>query len=312
MTGDGRFDWRDCIGQYRLYYLVRSLHVAAMALCLLNAVARFVLVAYAAESAGLQVEAAAACDAEGNDRRSASDKKIWSDRVSASKQNVQKSIAPAVVVEAAILVLMSGGFLLFFPACIHMFRRIESRLNAIIQEMALRSDVGTVLLPYEFSPAAADGARTQEEMQVVEARSFLGRMKHAAAVQRRRFLLCLVLVLAALLVQATDAVFVALVVINPLTAKPNPACDNCASCQSVEHLISEWFTGTPELFPLVVSMCSTLPLMFSLWLMLTKEDRALLLHPGRFRADAVALKPFESETEARLKAERVRMGVELL
>ena len=51
--------------------------------------------------------------------------------------------------------------------------------------------------------------------------------------------------------------------------------------------------------------------MLSLWLMTTKEDRALLLNPGRFRTDAIALKPVEDEATARLNAERVRMGIEL-
>ncbi len=312
MTDDGRFDWRDCVGQYKMYYLVRSLHVVVMVLCAMNVVARFVIVAFAAQSAGLQIEAAAACNAEGKDTRSPLSKKKWSDQVDTSKENVQKSIALAVVLEATILVLTSGVFLLFFPACLVMFRRIESRLHAIIQEMSLRSDVGTVFLPFEFSHAMADGAQIQEEMPVVEARTFLGRIKSAASMQRRRFMLCLILVQVALLIQSTDAVFVAFALINTSIAKANPACDDCESCQSVEHLMSSWYFRTPELFPLVVSTCSTLPLVFSLWLMMTKEDRELLLHPGRFRSDAIALQPVESQTEARLKAERVRMGVELL
>jgi hypothetical protein len=45
---------------------------------------------------------------------------------------------------------------------------------------------------------------------------------------------------------------------------------------------------------------------------MTKEDRALMLNPGRFRTDAIALQPVEDETTARLNAERVRMGIELL
>jgi len=45
-------------------------------------------------------------------------------------------------------------YMLFSPACIVMFRRVERRLDAIIEEMNLRSGVGTVLLPFEFSPEA--------------------------------------------------------------------------------------------------------------------------------------------------------------
>jgi hypothetical protein len=309
--GNRRFDWRDCVGQYKMYYLVRALHVVTMALCVLHVVARFVNVAHFAESARLQAEAAAACDAEGRDTRSLSDKQEWSERVLASQKNTAIAHAPAAVLEGAVLTVTAGGFLLFSPACIVMFRRLERKLHAIVQEMSLRSEVGTVFLPFEFSPEASDGARTQLEMTVVEARAFLGRMKSAAASQCRRFLLCLVLVLAALVIQALDALFTAFVHIHPFFAKPNPSCDYCGSCQSIEHLMSAWYTGTPELFPLIISTCSTLPLLFSLWLMLTKEDRELLLHPGRFRIDAIALQPASDELSARLKAERIRMGIEL-
>ena len=73
-----------------------------------------------------------------------------------------------------------------------------------------------------------------------------------------------------------------------------------------------WYSHMPEISILVVSTCSTLPLMLSLWLMMTKEDRALMLNPGRFRTDAIALQPVADEATARLNAERVRMGIELL
>jgi hypothetical protein len=66
-----------------------------------------------------------------------------------------------------------------------MFSRVERRLDTIIQEMNLRSDVGTAFLPYEFSaPASRTLDRTQLEMPIVEARTFLGSMKAAAASQR--------------------------------------------------------------------------------------------------------------------------------
>jgi hypothetical protein len=57
--------------------------------------------------------------------------------------------------------------------------------------------------------------------------------------------------------------------------------------------------------------------MFSLWLMITKEDRELMLHPSQFMTDEIShrLQPGQSvderEIEAKLKAERIRMGIEL-
>lgn len=274
----------------------------------MNVVASFVITAFYAQRAGLYDEAAAACNADGKDTRSQSEKDSWSRHHLAASEKVSISIAASVVIQAAVLVLMAGAFLLFFPACIVMFRRVERRLDAIIQEMALRSDVGNVLLPYEFSPEAADGTRVQEEMQVVEARAFLGRMKSAAAAQRVRFLLCLVLVLLALVALASESLFFS---IYSFGANQSSSCGPCETCQSVFVFMKKWGDNAPEVIPLVVSTCSTLPLLFSLWLMMTKEDRAMMLHPHIFRTDAIALKPEESEVEVRLKAERVRMGVEL-
>ena len=207
MTGVEKFDWRDCAGQYRLYYLVRSLHMLAMLLCGISIVARVVAAAFVFEAAKLYDEAAAACNAEGTDTRSAADRKIWFDALSTAFGKTSESLSASRVTEAAVLVLTAGAFLLFFPACIVMFRRVERRLDAIIQEMSLRSDLGTVFLPFEFSPPAADGSQSQVEMQVVEARAFLGRLKSAAAEQGMRFFLCLLLVLAALVVRAAFAVF---------------------------------------------------------------------------------------------------------
>ena len=76
MTGVKNFDWRDCAGQYRLYYLVRSLHVLAMLLCGISIVARVVAAAFGLEVVKLWDEAAAACNAEGTDTRSAADREI--------------------------------------------------------------------------------------------------------------------------------------------------------------------------------------------------------------------------------------------
>ena len=280
-----------------------------MLLCGISIVARDVAAAFGFEAAKLYDEGVAACNAEGTDTRSAADRKIWEIAQSTAEDNVIGSLSASRVIEAAVLVLTAGAFLLFFPACIVMFRRVERRLDAIIREMNHKADIGTVFLPYEFSPAAADGARSQVEMQVVEARAFLGRLKSAAAEQGMRFFLCLLLVLAALVVRAAFAVFTAVAGID---SEYITACDECGSCQSVRYLMRRWYTYSPEVFALVISTCSTLPLMLSLWLMMTKEDRALMLNPGRFRTDAIALQPVADEAAARLNAERVRMGIQLL
>jgi hypothetical protein len=286
------------------------MHVIAVALCALIVMARVTLAAFAAQKAALFDQDAAAYDAQGNDLRSDSAKEDFKNQNSAASEKVEKTIAASKVLEAAVFLFMAGGFLLFSPACIIMFRRVERRLDAIIQEMSLRSDLGTVFLPFEFSPPAADGSQSQVEMQIVEARAFLGRLAAVASAQRWRFVLCMLLVLASLLLPAVDSFFNAVIALAP--QNQNKACGICESCQRTEFLMQTWYYYRPELFTLVLSTCSTLPLIVSLWLMMTKEDRELMLHPRRFRADSIDLRPVKSEMESRLKSECVRMGVELL
>jgi hypothetical protein len=318
------------------------MHVVVMLLCALNVPAWIAAAALYAEKAVLFDEAAAACDAGGNDLRSASARQEWDDRNNMSEKNINLAFVAVGGLEVAIRVLMALCFLLFFPACIVMFRRVERRLDAIMQEMNHRSDLGTVFLPYEFSPAAADGARSQAEMQVaettngarsqaemqvaemtngarsqvemqvVEARAFLSQMKSAAAVQSMRFWLCLALVLVALIVQSLLAVFIAAYSVG---LEKNPDCGECGSCQNVQQLQYGWYLYSPELASLVVSACSTLPLTFSLWLMTTKEDRELMLYPRRFRSDSIdfiAQQGAQGGTSPRVRAECVRMGIALL
>jgi hypothetical protein len=290
-----------------MYYLVRSMHAVAVGLCVLIAMAR---AAFAAHKAVLLDEVAVAYDAQGNDLRSASTKEHFENQDSAASDKVEKAIAASKVLEAAVFLLMAGGFLLFSPACIVMFHRVERRLDSIMQEMNHRSDLGTVFLPFEFSPPAVDGSQSQVEMQIVEARAFLGRLSSVASAQRWRFALCMLLVLAALLLPAVDSFFNAVIALA--NQSQNKACGICASCQPIGYLMQTWYFNRPELFPLVISTCSTLPLIVSLWLMMTKEDRELMLHPRRFRTDSIDLRPVKSEMESRLKSESVRMGVELL
>ena len=61
-TVNKRFDWRDCVGQYALYNMVRALHVFVMVLCALNVLARIVAAGFTAEVARLYDNAAAATD----------------------------------------------------------------------------------------------------------------------------------------------------------------------------------------------------------------------------------------------------------
>ena len=300
-----RFDCRDCVGQYTLYYWVRSMHKIAMLLCSLSIAAGIVAAGFRAEIAVFLDQAATATDAEGKETK-------------ASKQIFEKiqlvglnsSLGALVLLETLVLVLVTSGFLLFFPAIIVMFHRVEQRLHSLLQEMCLRSDHGTAFLPFEFSPRAADGSETQTEMQIVDARQYLRDIQSSAAAQRRRFLLCLVFVMAALVALVAHAIFAIYIAFN---GSPNAACGFCdLSCQRVPSLMFQWYNATPELLPLVVSLGSSLPLLFSLAMMTTPEDRALLMNSSTFRTEEISRLPVETERDARLRAERIRMGINLL
>lgn len=297
-----RFDFRDCVGQYTLYYWARSVNVIAVVLCVLNVLTRMVAGGVSVWRAGRFDEAASETDPAGGDtERSIS---IYERRDGESLSAT--AIAVSQVFEAAVLAFMAVAFMMFFPASIVMFRRVEQRLDTLLQEMSLRTDVGNAFLPFEFSPCAADGSEMQTEMPIVDARRYLQDIKASAATQRWRFSLCLVSVSTALVALALHAGFIAYVGIGR-----EKFCDDCGKGCSQRSLMQVWYLNTPEFTPLVSSLSSTLPLFISLWMMTTPEDRELLMHPHRFRTDAIAMQPVENDREARLLAERIRLGINL-
>ena len=182
-VGKKRFDWRDCIGQYALYYWVRSMHKIAMAICVLCVIARVVAAGFYAEQSAHYDDAAAASNS------SDSSKKLFD--VSGGGGGVSVTVSRCL--EAAVLVFVTVGFLIIFPATIVMFHRVQRKMDGLIQEMCLRTDQGSAMLPFEFTPRAADGSETQTEMPVTEVRQYMGDIRSAAAAQRWRFFFALCL-----------------------------------------------------------------------------------------------------------------------
>ena len=288
-----RFDFRDCVGQYALYYWTRSMHVIAMLLCSMHVVARMVAAGFTAEHAKLFDQAS-----EGNDTI---------DLRAEVSEMISRAISACRVLEAAALLLVVSGFLLFFPPIIVMFSRVEQKLSSLLREMQLRSDQGNVFLPFEFSPRSTDGSESQTEMHIVDARKYLSDIQRSASAQRRRFFGCLVFATTALVFLAAFALLSAIV---NTRAVLNSKCGKCdPACQNTYDMILIWIRFTPELFPLVAPLCSTLPLLLSLCLMTTAEDRAMLMHPNRFLTGQLSLD--RTELEVNLKAERIRMGIDL-
>jgi hypothetical protein len=300
-----KFDWRDCIGEYARYNMVRSIHVLAMLLCSLDILSRWVTVGGYVKRAGLYDQAAVSTSSSGAATNATA---AILDKLDSGAREVSIPSGLAQALEAAVMALEVAAFVLFFPTCIIMFRRVERRLDRILQEMSLRSDHGNVLLPFEFSPPSVDGSPSQTEMPISDARQFLNSVKAAASRQRNKFIFCLFFVLVALLCLSAQSTFTFAIAVQPFIGD-NLSCGYCGPCRSIEYVVLSWYRRVPELFLLFASMCSAPPLVFSLWLMTTPEDRALLLQPHKFLSSS--RHSIEDESKAKLRSDTVRMGIVL-
>jgi hypothetical protein len=127
-----------------MYYLVRSMNVIALMAAFLTFVAFLVRSAFAAERAALMDQAAASLNTAGHATVLQS--------IQANETNSMWISSARHYLVAVTLVFAFSKFLLFFPACIVMFRRVQLRLVGIVREMDHRPDNGIVFLPFEFSP----------------------------------------------------------------------------------------------------------------------------------------------------------------
>jgi hypothetical protein len=175
--------------------------------------------------------------------------------------------------------------------------------------MDLRPDNGNVFLPPEFSSQSETGAvGDQIEMSAGQARTVLGALQAAADAQKKRYLLCFAVMLLALLTQSSEHLLY--IILESQKAIENPICSACDPCQSVEYLYIVILGSIPELLILVDSVGLTLPLLFCLWLMLTKGDRALLMHPHKFISDEAPVQHDAAQGEQWLQGQRLRMGID--
>lgn len=238
-----RFDCRDCVGEYALYYWARTMRVIALVICSLCIAAGVVAAGFRAGLIMYLDRAAAGASCEGNVSTSPGFEEWREIREGSSSvdMNANVSFVAALALEAAAYVLEISGFLLFFPAVIVMFGRISRKMDALLKEMNLRSDHGTAFLPLEFSPQAADGSETQTEMQIVEVRQYMRAIQSSAAAQQKRFVLCLLLFTTSLAFLASQSVFVAVILFN--ADGYNQACERCGACQSDVFLMLSWYAN---------------------------------------------------------------------
>lgn len=313
---------RDCIGEYALAKWHRGIAAAIFLLNVISVVARISLIVFRLQRAHMADLAAAACDAQGRATLTS-----WTFmhlenvspqfNVDSSERTIEKrgDIATSVsrASEAIALFIMCGAYLIFFPVSIVMFSRVERRLAGVLQEMSHRTDIGDVFLPFEFSTPrnhhdpshepSSEGL-TQIQMEIGKARKFLGSLRESAAKQRKRFLLTCTVMLIMLLASAVSA---ALRAYYAQYDQIDISCGKCGTCQHTYFLINECLSNTSEISEPILSWLLLLPLVATIWLMMTKLDRRQLYSNVLARKQPTVLELDESEM--RTYSERLRMGI---
>ena len=144
-------------------------------------------------------------------------------------------------------------------------------------------------------------------MRCDKAKELLRSTLAEATAQRRRFVgACSIVLLTFLLRASFDLLHAYANVENSFNF--NPLCGPCDPCQSDRRLIKFWLIYTPEFQAIVVALSSPLPLVVSLWLMMTKEDRMLLVFPA---ANEHA-QPLLEQNQNMVLASRQNMAIDLL
>ena len=106
-----------------------------------------------------------------------------------------------------------------------------------------------------------------------KAKEVMGMTLAVATSRRRRFVAACGVVLVTFILRASLNLLQAFALSDGLN---NTNCPTCGSCQTDSYLVSRWFDYTPEFEAVVIALSSPLQLVISLWLMMTKQERALL------------------------------------
>jgi len=230
-----------------LPFLNRVMAAVVVVGSVVGMVASEVSAAYYVHSAGLNDQAARACDAAGNNTNSS--RALQSDALV-----FQLKAFTAVFVqsgsEALTLLLVSVSFVVIVSWSVALFR-IAERVGA---RALLASSPHLELQPNEANVQRL----VSDAMQ-------------ASAAHRWRLTAACVIVLVTF---PARAAYDLLLAYSSFDDSQNPACGICDPCQSEPFLIRQWLVYTPEFQPIVVALSSPLPLTLSLWLITKAHARA--------------------------------------
>ena len=270
-----------CIGEYALEKLHRAISKAVALASVAGLLALVVAAVYQVKIAGVDDQAAAACDAQGNNTNSSI--ALSNDAINFFGSIAADAAAVQSVLEAIVLVVMCAAYTVFIPVCVSVFGRAERRLIRILGQIEYKLDHSEVLLPAQYNPQAAHGAAAGAEirMRCDKAKELLRSTLAEATAQRRRFVGACSIVLATFLLRAS---FDLLYAYSNVDNRYNPLCGPCDPCQSDRRLIKIWLIYTPEFQPIVVALSSPLPLVVSLWLITSAHAQAFAISLSVLRA----------------------------
>jgi hypothetical protein len=269
---DDQVNLFDCIGEYTLEKLRRGIAVVVVMCSVVGMVAMEVSIFFRVKQANLSEQAAAACDDQGEntDASEALNIAIRDNNILA-----RTAISVQAVLEAVVLVIMSTAYMVVIPVCIAKFGRSERRLAGHLSEIEYKADNVPVFLPAQFSSLeanAVDGRKVH--MRSDKAKELIEITLAVVIARRRRFVSACGIVLITFILRASLDLLLAF---SSLYVTQNLDCGICDPCQTDAYLVRRWMTYTPEFRTTIVTLSSPLPLVISLWLMMTKEQRAQLL-----------------------------------
>jgi len=297
---DGHVGTCSCIGEYALEKLHRVIAVVAVVCSLLGMLAMQVAAGYLVHQSKLYEQAAAACDDQGN---ASNLTKILINEAKTIRIVDKKARSVSFTFYAVVLVIMCAAYLVFIPFCVSIFRRAERRLGRDLGEIEHKADNVPVLVPAEYhSREVGATAGRKVRMRSDKAKEVIGMTLAAVIAQRRRFVAACGFVLATFILRASLGFLQAYAYSDGL---PNPDCATCGPCQTEAALVLKWLDYTPEFEAIVVALSSPLPLVISLWLMMTKEERAQLM--SRSSRDDLCL----DEVTKRSKVARQSLAIDL-
>ncbi len=271
---------------------------AAVVMCSVTGmVALDVTSAYNIQAADVYDQASASCNTTGN---ATATSLTLLNGAYAILTNANSAASLQSVCEAVALMITALSYLLLVLRNVAIYRHAERRAKSALLSLADRTERESVSVPAVFADSDYTGAADATvQLSRGSALEVVEDTQKAAVEQRRRLVAACAIVLVSF---PARAAFDLLDAYSNFSDPYNPACGGCDACQSEQYIIQEWLNYTPEFQPIAVALSSPLPMMWSLWLMMSAWER-------RHMRRGVDMNKTEEQRQA--IAARARMGIDL-